>query len=648
MRDRPEDQVDVLLVDDDDEDFLLTKDLLSRLDSVRYECQRAGDYQEALKAAGERRYDVCLVDYRLGPDNGIELVRELIANGHDMPIIVLTGQGDHDVDVEAAEAGAADYLVKGEISPGLLERTIRYAIHRHADMRALRESEDDLRQAQRMEAIGQLAGGVAHDFNNIMTAVIGFSELALRRLDDGRELPRHYLEEIKRAGERAAATAHQLLAFSRKQVLQTRVLNINGIVGEIEQLLKQLLADDVALVTVLDPTLGPVEADPGQIELVIMNLAINASDAMPSGGKLMIETANVELDESHTSRYIDVAPGPYVLLAVTDSGVGMDTETAHRIFEPFFTTKDIGKGTGLGLSTVFGIVKQSGGDIGVYSEPGQGTTFKIYLPRVQALVDQPEDHGPQRESPRGSETILLTDDEGLVRGFEREVLTELGYTVLEADSPRHALELARDHPSVIHLLLTDVVMPELSGRELSEQLAEKRPELKTLYTSGYATGAIVHHGILEPGFAFLPKPLNRTSLAHKVREVLDSPATGPSETARTILVVDDNELVREVVRLFAESAGYTTVEASTGAEAFAAARQHRAIDILLTDLKLPDMSGVEVAKVLSQLHPATRILYMSGHGTLDGPGAFIAKPFSEDQLTEALNALSARPPSEER
>jgi signal transduction histidine kinase len=645
MRDHPEDQINVLLVDDDDEDYLLTTDLLSRLDGVRYECHRASNSQAALSAAKEQDYDVCFVDYRLGPDNGIELVRELIANGQDMPIIVLTGQGDHDVDVEATQAGAADYLVKGEISAGLLERTIRYAIRRHADIRALRESEEELRQAQRMEAIGQLAGGVAHDFNNIMTAVIGFSDLALRRLDEGRELPRHYLEEIRRAGERAAATAHQLLAFSRKQVLQTRVLNINAIVGGIEQMLQQLLADNVKLVTVLDPALEPVEADPGQIELVIMNLAINASDAMPSGGKLMIETSNVELDESHTSRYIDVAPGPYVLLAVTDSGIGMDTETAHRVFEPFFTTKDVGKGTGLGLSTVFGIVKQSGGDIGVYSEPDHGTTFKIYLPCVQALVDQPEDPGPSREAPRGSETILITDDEGLVRGFEREVLAELGYTVLEADSPRHALELAGEHPSVIHLLLTDVVMPELSGRELSEQLAENRPELKTLYTSGYATGAIVHHGILEPGFAFLPKPLNRTSLAHKVREVLDSPVSGRSELTETILVVDDNELVREVVRLFAESAGYATLEAGTGAEAFAIAGEHRAIDILLTDIRLPDLTGIDVAKVLSERHPSMRILYMSGHGNLDCPGAFISKPFSEDQLTEALNALSASTPN---
>src|ERR1043165_9453090 len=310
-----EEHIGVLLVDDDDEDYLLTTDLLSKLDGVQYQLHRVVDYQSALKASEEGLYDVCLVDYRLGPDDGIELVRELIANGHDMPIIVLTGQGDHDVDVEAARAGAADYLVKGEISPTLLERTIRYAIRSHADMRALRESEDSRRQAQRMEAVGQLAGGVAHDINNMMTAVIGFSALVLARLDDAHDPLRPYLEQIKRAGERAGDMAHQLLAFSRKQVLQTRVFNVNTVVADVEKLLQRLISDGVELLSVLDEKLEPVEADPGQIEQVIMNLAINASDAMPNGGKLTIETANVELDASFAERYADVSPGPSVLLA---------------------------------------------------------------------------------------------------------------------------------------------------------------------------------------------------------------------------------------------------------------------------------------------------------------------------------------------
>jgi two-component system cell cycle sensor histidine kinase/response regulator CckA len=522
MLERSAEQIRVLLVDDDDEDFLLTKDLLSGLDDVRYECHRASDYQSALDAAQAGEFEICLVDYRLGARNGIELVRELIAGGNDMPIVVLTGQGDHDVDIEAAAAGAADYLVKGEISSSLLERTIRYAIRSHADMQALREAETERRQAQKMEAIGQLAGGVAHDFNNMMTAVIGFSDLALLNIADDRTQLRSYLEEIRRAGEGASALAQQLLAFSRKQVLQTRVFDLNTAVSTVSKLLERLVAENIELVSVLDPALGAVEADPGQIEQVIMNLAINAGDAMPAGGRLTIETANVDLDESHTSHYLDIEPGPYVLLAVTDTGLGMDPETAQRVFEPFFTTKDVGKGTGLGLSTVFGIVKQSGGDIGVYSEPGQGTTFKIYLPRVASRVDRVESRSSAPTLAGGSETILIADDEELVRSFEREVLVERGYTVLEARGPRHALELAREHEGDIHLLLTDVVMPELNGRELSDQLTQSRPEMKTLYTSGYASGAIVQHGILEPGVAFVPKPLNVVSLTQKIRDVLDS------------------------------------------------------------------------------------------------------------------------------
>jgi signal transduction histidine kinase len=520
----PEREIRILLVDDDDEDYLLTTDLLSSLSDVRCDCHRASDYDSALDACREADYEICLVDYRLGARNGIELVRELIAEGNDMPIVVLTGQGDHDVDVEAAAAGAADYLVKGEISPSLLERTIRYAIRAHADMQALRGAEEERRQAQKMEAIGQLAGGVAHDFNNMMTAVIGFSDLALRRLDDDEDDLRLYLEEIRRAGQSASTLAQQLLAFSRKQVLQTSVFDLNDAVEKVSTLLQRVLSENIELVSVLDPALGAIRADPGQIEQVIMNLAINAGDAMPAGGKLTIETSNVELDESHAPRYIDIESGPYVLLTLTDAGTGMDAETVERVFEPFFTTKEVGKGTGLGLSTVFGIVKQSGGDVGVYSEPGRGTTFKIYLPRVAAAIERPEPTTVSAPSlATGWETILVADDEELVRSFEREVLVERGYTVLEARGPRHAIEIASEHDGEIHLLLTDVVMPELTGRELSEELTKGRPQMRTLYTSGYASGAIVENGILEEGVAFVPKPLSVVSLTQKIREVLDSP-----------------------------------------------------------------------------------------------------------------------------
>jgi CheY-like chemotaxis protein len=313
---------------------------------------------------------------------------------------------------------------------------------------------------------------------------------------------------------------NQLLAFSRKQVLQTRIVDPNSVVAGVEKLLQHVLGEDVELARILDPALAPIEVDPGQLEQVIMNLAINARDAMPMGGELTLETSNVELDAG-ASAGLDIQPGQYVSLRVTDTGVGMDAETISQIYEPFFTTKEEGRGTGLGLATVFGIVKQSGGDIVVESIPGQGTTFRVFLPRAHASVDRIEPDGPSTEAPQSSETILLVEDEVLVRGLERKLLEQRGYTVLEAESVGHALELARDHDGVIDLLLTDVVMPELSGRELAQRLTLVRPEMRILYTSGYAADAISHHGVLEPGIAFLPKPLTATSLAQKVREVLD-------------------------------------------------------------------------------------------------------------------------------
>jgi signal transduction histidine kinase len=521
----------ILLVDDDEEDQLLTRDLLLKSFS-QVEVEWAPAYATALAAARDGEFDACLVDYRLGPDSGIELVREIVATGGDLPVIVLTGQGDREVDIAAAEAGAAEYLVKGEITPALLERTIRYAIRAHADMHALRESADRLREAQRMEAISQLASGVAHDFNNMLSAVVGFSDLALMRLGtlDETSHPKlleviRDIQEIQAAGRRAGGVAQQLLAFSRKQLLQPRVLDLNDVIAGLDGLLRQAISDDVELVLEVAPELGAIEADPGQLEQVMVNLAINASDAMPDGGNLTIETHNVQIDEGYVDRYIDLKPGPYVLLAVSDSGTGMDEETRRKVFEPFFTTKEVGKGTGLGLATVFGIVKQSGGDIGVYSEPGNGTTFKIYLPRVEAAVEAPVRPENVQDAPAGTETILVVDDEELVRHFEEAALTERGYTVLVADNPMHAIEIASTHSGTIDLLITDVVMPRMSGRQLAEELVRSRPELKTIYTSGYTSTAIVRHGILEPGIAFISKPLDRMSLTTKTRDVLDGSRT---------------------------------------------------------------------------------------------------------------------------
>jgi len=380
--------------------------------------------------------------------------------------------------------------------------------------------EDQLRQAQKMEAVGRLAGGIAHDFNNLLGVMMGYSELLLGRLEPGHAL-RKSAEEIAKATERAATLTRQLLAFSRKQVLAPKVLDLNGVLRDMESLLQRVIREDVELRVVPGGRLGRVKADPGQVEQVILNLALNARDAMPSGGKLTIETQNAEVDEAYTRRRPIVPPARYVMLAVSDSGVGMDAATQVHIFEPFFTTKEKGKGTGLGLATVYGIVKQSGGFIWVYSEPGMGATFKIYLPRVEEPSEAAETPAARPGAERGHETILLVEDEEGVREVAREFLEAIGYTVIEGRNPPEALKLAEEHPGEIHLLLTDVVMPEMGGRELAERLGKMRPDTKVLYMSGYTDDAIVHHGVIDANMAFLQKPFLRGALIRKVREVLD-------------------------------------------------------------------------------------------------------------------------------
>jgi PAS domain S-box-containing protein len=386
------------------------------------------------------------------------------------------------------------------------------------DLSKSRHLEDQLRQAQKIEAIGQLAGGIAHDFNNLLTAILGYSEMLEGQLADNAPLLSE-VREIQKAGDRAASLTRQLLAFSRLQVLEPTVLDLNEIVRNFEKMWTRLISEDIDLVTALHPELGLVRADAGQLEQVIMNLVVNSRDAMPSGGKLTIETANVELDEAYARQHVSVRPGNYVMFAVSDTGVGMDATTQARIFEPFFTTKEMGKGTGLGLSTAYGIVKQSGGYVWVYSEPGKGSTFKVYLPRVEGV---PAAAYPARPAapPRGDETILLVEDEELVRKLAHTLLEGLGYTVLEAPGGEHALEIARTHPGPIHLVLTDVVMPGMGGADLASRLHAARPGLRVLYMSGYTDDAIVRHKVLEPGTSFLQKPFTPAVLARKVREAL--------------------------------------------------------------------------------------------------------------------------------
>jgi two-component system cell cycle sensor histidine kinase/response regulator CckA len=388
------------------------------------------------------------------------------------------------------------------------------------DITGRRQLEDQFRQSQKMEAIGRLAGGVAHDFNNLLTVINGYSAQALDTLREGDPL-RQEVEEINKAGERAASLTRQLLAFSRRQMLTPRVLTLNAIVSDMERMLRRILGEDVALVTRLDPSLESVHADPGQIEQVLLNLAVNARDAMPEGGRLLIETANVELDDTDARQLRGAVPGPYAMLAVSDTGCGMNAETQARIFEPFFTTKAPGVGTGLGLSTVFGIVKQSGGTIWVYSEPGKGATFKVYFPRV-ALQPESVAQRPVVKPAQGTETVLVVEDEDGVRKLIRSVLKRAGYTVLEARGGREALLLCQSHSGPVHLVITDVVMPLMSGRELVNHLTALRPEIKLLFISGYTDDATVQHGVHSPQTPFLQKPFTPGALTGIVRETLDT------------------------------------------------------------------------------------------------------------------------------
>jgi len=381
--------------------------------------------------------------------------------------------------------------------------------------------EEQLHQSQKMEAIGQLAGGIAHDFNNLLTVIKGYSKLSLSELREGDPLKEN-IEEIHKASQRAEDLTRQLLAFSRRQILDFKVLDLNTFIQDLDKMLHRILGEDIELVTLLAEDLEKVKTDPGQIEQVIMNLSVNARDAMPTGGKLTIETANVELDEEYARVHIGVPPGHYVMLSVSDTGVGMSPEVKEHIFEPFFTTKEKGKGTGLGLSTVYGIVKQNKGHIWFDSESGKGTTFRIYLPKVEEEVDFLHQRDEIGSLPKGNETVLLVEDELPVRNLVAHVLRDQGYRVLVATNGEEALSTAQEYGADrIHLLLTDVVMPQMGGKELADQLKTLKPNIKVLFISGYTDNAIVHHGVLNPGTNFLQKPFSPDALVRKVREVLD-------------------------------------------------------------------------------------------------------------------------------
>jgi PAS domain S-box-containing protein len=379
--------------------------------------------------------------------------------------------------------------------------------------------EEQLRQSQKMEAVGRLAGGVAHDFNNVLSVILSYGEMMLGEMKPGERM-RTDVEEIRKAGKRAADLTRQLLMFSRQQVLEPKVLDLNDVLTSMDNMLQRILGADVDLVSLPTQPLGRVRVDPSSMEQVIMNLVVNARDAMPTGGKLTMETGNVVLDEGYARTHLGVKPGPHVMLAVTDTGTGIDKTTLARIFEPFFTTKESGKGTGLGLSTVFGIVQQSGGSVWVYSELGKGTSFKVYLPRVDAPVEAARSIEPPTTL-RGSETILLVEDDDQVRAVARSILRKSGYLIIEARNAGEALLHSETHPGTIHLLLTDVVMPQMSGPELAKRLASARRDMKVLCMSGYTDDSIVRHGVLREQIAFIQKPITPASLTTRVREVLE-------------------------------------------------------------------------------------------------------------------------------
>jgi two-component system, cell cycle sensor histidine kinase and response regulator CckA len=495
---------------------------------------------EGLELLQRTLVDLVLVDLRMPDMHALDFLRQLRQRGQSLPVVVVTGGGDETAAIAALKLGAYDYICKREGYLTQVPYAIDNAIDRFRLMQLNRRLEaeladreraeaerarlsEQLQQAQKIESLGRLAGGVAHDFNNLLTVITGHADVMLEKLAPDAPL-RENVRNVSAATRRASDLTRQLLAFGRRQVLQPRVMDLNESIRESTSMLSRLLSEPVELVTVLDPHLGHVEADPSQLNQLLINLAVNARDAMPHGGRLTIETDNVSIDDEEAQRHPSFQPGSYVMLAVSDTGIGIDNDVLPHIFEPFFTTKEHGKGTGLGLSMVYGIVKQSGGWIWVYSEVGHGTTFKIYLPRVEgalAVIGAPA----ALDSPRGEETVLVVEDQQEVRSLMRDVLRTHGYDVIEAAEGPSAVAACEGVARPISLLITDVVMPGMSGPTLAAHLSTVRPDMRVLYMSGYTDAAVFEHGIAEQPVPFLQKPFTPSQLTRKVREVLDAPST---------------------------------------------------------------------------------------------------------------------------
>ena len=506
--------------------------------------------------------------------------------------------------------------------------------------------EEQLRQAQKMETIGRFAGGIAHDFNNLLTVINGYSQLLLNRVSPGdpEDDQVRIQRQILNAGERAAALTAQLLAFSRQQVLEPQTVAISQLLNTMEPILKSLIREDIEIVWKVGDEIALVSLDPSQFEQVILNLAVNARDAMPTGGCLMIETANRYLDEAYCQAHADVAPGFYSMVRVRDNGQGMSPETLRRIFDPFFTTKDLNSGTGLGLATVYGIVKQSGGHISVYSELGLGSQFEVFFPVVDGELSELKREAYDPGELTGKGTVLLVEDDDAVREYASGILRGYGYEVLAAGSGPEAIVEAEKFTGSINLLLTDVVLPKLNGRDLAEFISGRRPAIKVLFTSGYTENAVLRQGVLERGLNFLPKPFSAAELGEKVKAVLAAPIR-----QKTILILDDEAGIRDLFHEALQEAGYLTVRCANGRDAVCHL-QDQQVDLLLTDLVMPDQEGIETIRQVRRDFPHLKILAISGYGERDylklaralGAHKTRAKPVQLSELSECVRSMIGR------
>jgi two-component system, cell cycle sensor histidine kinase and response regulator CckA len=515
----------LLVVEDDPGDVQLLREMLKKDLSHATEVVHAESIAEAEKQLAKRPVDVILLDLGLRDAKGLEDVRRAHLAAPDVPLVVLTGVDDESLTAQALQEGAHDYLIKGQIEARDLLRAVRHAMERKILDDGRKAAESQLLQGQKLESLGRLAGGIAHDFNNMLFAIHGYAELLAQdlasedpeRLDPERLLPS--VDAISEAAERATILTAQLLAFSRQQIVTPKVLDINAAVNTVEPMLNQLTGENMRLAMKLDPGVGNIRADAGQIGQIIVNLVVNARDAMPDGGTVTIETGNVAFEESYRGEHFEMKPGPFVLLAVSDTGMGMDRETRDHIFEPFYTTKDVGKGTGLGLATTYGIVHQAGGHIWVYSEPGHGSTFKLYFPRVNAAVDEPR-LGPVPTTV-GVGRVLVVEDEPAVRDMTTQLLERAGFDVLAVADGIEALSIAR-LAQPIEVLVTDVVMPNLSGIELAEQMMDHYPLMGVVLLSGYTAETLDIERVTARGATFVPKPVTSSQLLQTVLHAVDS------------------------------------------------------------------------------------------------------------------------------